>query len=83
MSSSVSQTITLEGFDSSHVSTVALDNAVVDGTSSVKAQYAAVTLGPGAVSFASSITGTGVTTKNNVSGASTPIDCTNRWVSIP
>ena len=83
MSTSVSQIVTLDGFDSSHISTATLDNAVVDGTVSVAAQNATVTLGPGAVSFASSITGTGVTVKNNVSGTSTPIDCSNRWVSIP
>ena len=82
MSTSVSQIVTLDGFDSSHISTATLDNVVVDGSATVKAQDATVTLGPGAVSFASSITGTGVTLQNNVSGTSTPIDCSARWVPI-
>jgi polygalacturonase len=82
-SSSLSQVVTLDGFDSSHITTATLDNVVVNGSSSVNAQDAAVTLGPGAVSFAAAITGTGVTVHNNVSGASTPIDCSNRWVAIP
>ncbi|HVV16032.1 MAG TPA: glycosyl hydrolase family 28 protein [Polyangia bacterium] len=74
--------VTLDGYDSSHLNSVTLDNVVVDGVSSsnVSASYTKVTLGPGAVNFTPS--GTGVTVTNNVSGSSTPNPCTGKWVTF-
>ena len=74
--------VTLDGYDSSHLSSVTLDNVIVDGVSSsnVTASYINVTLGPGNVNFTPS--GTGVTVTNDVSGSSTPNPCTNKWVTF-
>jgi polygalacturonase len=75
-------TVTLDGFDSSHLNTVTLDNVVVDGISSshVTSEFTTVTLGPGAVNFTPS--GSGVTVKNSVSGTSTANACTNKFVTF-
>jgi polygalacturonase len=74
--------VTLDGYDSSHLNSVTLDNVVVDGISSgnVEASYTTVTLGPGAVNFTPS--GTGVSVTNSVSGTRTPNPCTNKWVTF-
>jgi len=74
--------ITLDGYDSSHVNSVTLDNVVVDGVSAanVSASYTKVTLGPGNVNFTPS--GTGVTVTNSISGSSTPNPCTGKWVTF-
>jgi polygalacturonase len=76
------QTVTLDGYDSSHLNSITLDNVVVDGivAARVLASYTTVTLGPGAVNFTPS--GTGVTVKNDVTGTSTPNPCTNKWVTF-
>jgi polygalacturonase len=76
----VSQTVTLDGYDSSHTSTVTLNNVFVDGSPTVQATNANVTLGPGTVNFTPS--GTNVVVTNDQSGTTTPIDCTNRWVTF-
>ena len=74
--------ITLDGYDSSHLNSVTLDNVIVDGVSSanVSASYTKVTLGPGNVNFTPS--GTGVTATNAISGSSTPNACTGKWVTF-
>ena len=74
--------VTLDGYDSSHLNSVTLDNVVVDGVSSsnVSASYTKVTLGPGNVNFTPS--GTGVTVTNSISGTSTPNPCTGKWVTF-
>ena len=74
--------VTLDGYDSSHLNSVTLDNVIVDGVSSsnVSASYTKVTLGPGNVNFMPS--GTGVTVTNNISGTSTPNPCTGKWVTF-
>jgi polygalacturonase len=74
--------VTILGQDAAHATQITLDNVVVDGiaSSQVTAQYANVTLGPGAVNFMPS--GTGVTTTSAVSGTSTPNPCTNKWVTF-
>jgi polygalacturonase len=74
--------VTLDGYDATHLNSVTLDNVVIDGLSSsnVHAQYTAVTLGPGNVSFTPA--GTGVTVTNAISGSSSPNPCTNKWVSF-
>jgi len=74
--------VTLDGYDSSHVNSITLDNVVIDGISpaNVSASYTNVTLGPGAVNFTPS--GTGVNVTNNIAGSSTPNPCTNKWVTF-
>ncbi|MFL5303596.1 MAG: glycoside hydrolase family 28 protein [Polyangia bacterium] len=74
--------VTLDGYDSSHLNSVTLDNVIVDGVSpsNVSASYTKVTLGPGNVNFMPS--GTGVTVTNNISGTSTPNPCTGKWVTF-
>jgi polygalacturonase len=74
-------TVTLDGFDSSHLSTVTLDNVVIDGSPTVHATNATIGLGPGTVSFPAP-TGAGVTL-TGTSGMSTPVDCGARWVTFP
>ena len=75
-----SPTVTLDGYSSSYINSVTLDNVVFDVTPKVTASYTSVTLGPGAVSFTPS--GTGVTVTNKISGSSTPNPCTNKWVTF-
>ncbi len=82
MASSVTPTVTIDGYDASHATGLTLDNVVVDGiaASDVVASYASVTLGPGSVNFSPS--GTGVTVTSHVQGASTPNDCAGKWVTF-
>jgi polygalacturonase len=82
MKSTVTPTITLDGWSASVVNSVTLDNVVVDGVTAadVQASFTNVTLGPGAVNFTPSGTSVGVT--NSVSGTSTPNPCTNKWVTF-
>jgi polygalacturonase len=75
-----SPTVTLDGYSSSYINSVTLDNVIFDPTPKVTAQYTNVTLGPGNVSFTPS--GTGVTVTNKISGSSTPNPCTNKFVSF-
>jgi polygalacturonase len=73
--------VTIDGFDSSHITGVTLDNVVIDGSKNpVSAVDANITLGPGAVNFTPS--GTGVTVTNNQSGTSTPNPCTNKFITF-
>jgi polygalacturonase len=74
--------VTLDGYDSSHLNSVTLDNVVIDGITggNVQASYTTVTLGPGNVNFTPS--GTGVNVRNDISGSSTPNPCTNKWVTF-
>jgi polygalacturonase len=76
-----SPTVTLDGFDSSHILGLTLDNVVVDGISSsgVSATNANITLGPGQVNFTPS--GSGVTVSNKVSGSSTTNACSGKFIS--
>ena len=76
------QTVTLDGYNGSHLNSVFLDNVVIDGISAanVDASYTSVTLGPGNVNFTPS--GTGVTVTKNITGASTPNPCTGKWVTF-
>jgi polygalacturonase len=73
-------TVTLDGYDASHLNSVTLDNVIIDPALKVTASYTNVTLGPGNVSFTPS--GTGVTVTDNISGSSTPNPCTNKWVTF-
>jgi polygalacturonase len=74
--------VTLDGYDSSHMNSVTLDNVIIDGISAanVTASYTSVTLGPGNVNFIPS--GTSVNVTNSISGSSTPNPCTGKWVTF-
>jgi polygalacturonase len=82
VSSSVAPNVTLDGYDSSNLTGITLDNVVIDdiAASNVTASYASVTLGPGNVNFTPS--GTGVTVTNSISGTSQPNPCTGKWVTL-
>lgn len=82
LGSSVVPTVTLDGYDASHLLGITLDNVVVDGISSsnVKATFANVSLGPGSVNFTP--TGTNVTVTNDVAGTSQANPCTGKWVTF-
>jgi polygalacturonase len=75
VASTVAPSVTLLGFDSTHITGVTLDNVVIDGLNAarVSATNADITLGPGNVNFMP--TGAGVTVTNNISGTSTPNPC--------
>jgi polygalacturonase len=76
------QQVTFDGYSTSYINTVTLDNVVIDGitASQVAASYTTFTLGPGNVNFMP--TGTSVTVKNDISGSSTPNACTGKWVTF-
>ncbi|MDP9150993.1 MAG: glycosyl hydrolase family 28 protein, partial [Myxococcota bacterium] len=80
MSASVPQLVTLDGFDTSNITTVTLDNVIVDNTMSVVAMNASVTLGPGNVNFTPS--GTNVVVTKNITGTAAPVDCSAKWVTF-
>ena len=73
-------TVTLDGYNASHINSVTLDNVIIDPALNMTTSYANVTLGPGNVNFTPS--GTGVTVTNKISGSSTPNACTNKWVTF-
>jgi polygalacturonase len=81
MTSGVPQTVTLDGYDSSHLSTATLDGVVVDGNPTLVASDAKITIGSGGISFPAP-SGTGVTVTGSP-GSPTGIDCSSRWVSFP
>jgi len=70
--------VTLDGFDSAHLTSVTLDNVNVDGTPSVTASNSKITLGAGGVSFPAP-SGSGVTVAGTAAKP-TAIDCSSRWV---
>jgi polygalacturonase len=80
LASSVTPTVTIDGHDASHLTTITLNNVIVDGTAKVNAAYATVTLGPGNVNFTPS--GSNVTVKNDISGTSQPNACAGKWVTF-
>lgn len=78
--------VTLFGYDGAHLAGVTLDGVTIDGISAaaVKAQYAGVTLGPGAVNFTpSNAPGPGVAVTDLRSGSSSPNACAGKFVAIP
>jgi polygalacturonase len=82
MTTGVTQTVTLRGFDAAHTTDITLDNVVVDGlaASRVTASFANVTLGPGNVNFIP--TGTNVNVVNNIAGPAQPNPCTGKWAAF-
>lgn len=83
VASSVTPTVTIDGYDTGHITGLTLDNVVIDGISSanVSATNASITLGPGNVNFTPS--GTNVTVMNDISGSSTPNPCTGKFITLP
>jgi polygalacturonase len=73
--------VEIEGYSSSYISTVTLDNvnfvSLPSGDITPAPEYATVTLGPGPVSsnLSSGLTGTGVTVINDVSNDNSPYSC--------
>jgi polygalacturonase len=78
----VTPSVTLDGYSASLMNGVTLDNVVVDGITSanVEATFTNVTLGPGNVNFTP--TGTGVKVTNAISGPSIPNACVGKWVTF-
>lgn len=83
VASSVTPTVTIDGYDSAHITGLTLDNVVIDGISSanVSATNANITLGPGSVNFTPS--GTNVTVTNDVSGSSQANQCSGKFITLP
>jgi polygalacturonase len=75
--------VTLAGHDASHLAEVVLDGVVVDALAAagVRAHDAAVTLGPGPVSFAPA--GSDVAVTDQRSGAGAPNACAGKFVALP
>ena len=72
---SVKPVVTLDGYDGSHMSTVTLDNVVVDPSATVTESNASVTIASG---------GTNLTVPGATdSGTPHPIDCSARFVPFP
>jgi polygalacturonase len=82
VASSVNPTVTLLGYDATHMLGLTLDNVAIDGLSASKimASNAAVVLGPGQVSFTPA--GTNVMVTNDAATPTLANDCTNRWVTF-
>jgi hypothetical protein len=81
LTSGIGQTVTLDGYDLQHLTTVTLDNVVIDALPTVAATDATVTIGPGGISFPPPA-GTGVTVLGTP-GTPSPVDCSGRWVTSP
>jgi polygalacturonase len=67
-------TVKIQGHDAGALTTILLDNVLVDGikTSDVTAQWAAITTGPGDVNFGNLLQGTGVSIVRNIDFVATP-----------
>ncbi len=80
LASAMSTTVTINGFDATHLTGITLDNVVLDDTPQISAANATVTLGPGNVSFLPA--GTGVTVTNSITSFPPPNPCTGKWVTF-
>jgi len=73
--------VEIQGYNSSYLTTVTLDNVIFDslpsGDITPAPEYATITLGPGPVSssLTSGLTGTGVTVINDVDNSNAPYSC--------
>jgi polygalacturonase len=74
-------TSTFRGFDATHISTISLDNVIMDDANGAafKAQDTAFTYGPGPANFTP--TGTGITVTKNITGTDAPKDCSAAWTA--
>jgi polygalacturonase len=75
--------VTLMGYNPENLSSVSLNNVVIDGARPpvVKSAFAKITLGPGPVNFSAS--GELVTVDNKVSNQAPPNPCTGKFVKLP
>ena len=73
--------VTLMGYSPQNLSTISLNNVVIDGPTEVKAEFAKLTFGPGPVSF--NATGNQVTVESKVSTAAPPNPCTGKFIKLP
>ena len=73
--------VTLMGYSPENLSTISLNNVVIDGPTEVKAEFAKLTFGPGPVSFTAK--GNDVTVDNKVSNAAPPNPCTGKFIKLP
>jgi len=75
--------ITLMGYNPENITTVSLNNVVVDGPKppEVKAAFAKVTLGPGPVNFTAS--GDHVTVESKITTQAPPNPCTGKFIKLP
>ncbi|HEX3775722.1 MAG TPA: glycosyl hydrolase family 28 protein [Polyangiaceae bacterium] len=75
---------TFRGYDATHITTISLDNVIVDdaGSATYKDQDTSFTFGPGPVNL-DPATGTGITITKSITGSDAPKDCTNVWVPAP
>jgi polygalacturonase len=82
LGSSVTPKVTLDGYSSSVMNRLTLDNVIVEGIlpSNVKASYTDVTLGPGTVNFMPA--GTSVNVTDRTLGGSAPNACAGKWVTF-
>jgi polygalacturonase len=73
-------TNTFRGYDATHVTSISLDNVIIDtpDTATFKDQDTAFTFGPGPVNFMPT-TGTGVTIAQNITGTDAPKDCSTAF----
>lgn len=79
---SVVPSVTLNGYDASHVLGVTLDDVTVDGISpsNVKSSFVAATLGPGPVNFRPS--GNGVVVSDRMGTPAQTGSCAGKWVTF-
>jgi polygalacturonase len=69
------------GYDATHITTLSMDNVIVDDALTYKAQDTAFTFGPGPVNLTAP-TGTGITVTKNITGTAAPKDCSTAWVTL-
>jgi len=75
-------TNTFRGYDGSHITTISLDNVILDdaGNATFKDSQTAFTFGPGPVNFTPS-SGTGVSVAKNITNSNPPKDCSAAWLN--
>lgn len=81
--------VEVQGYDSSHLSTVTFDNVVFDSLPAADITpapaYDSITLGPGPVStnLSGQMTGTGVTVTSNITNGNAAYSCTGKFGTAP
>jgi lipopolysaccharide export system protein LptA len=69
------------GYSPQNLSTISLNNVVVEGPTEIKAEFARLAYGPGPVSFNAS--GNTVTVENKVTNAAPPNACAGKFIKLP
>ncbi|HEY4013603.1 MAG TPA: glycosyl hydrolase family 28 protein [Polyangiaceae bacterium] len=79
--STLATTVTVKGFDATHLTNLTLDNVVFDDVPAISAANANVTLGPGNVNFMPS--GAGVDVTNQITAPSPAANtCAGKWITF-